>query len=398
MKKWVISGITILLLCSVVVGICIIKNKNGTSSEDMIVGNRDKFATENGFFYVGGERHMTLHFYDFKSMEDVVLCNKPNCEHLEGTIEDPSTTCNAVYAGDRIVTAAIYHGKLYAILTSGIVYRSDIDGSNREEVIKLDSRVGGNAYFINNKIYYEGKIFEKDEKTSELTEIQEAFIGCIDLEKKTDNAITTKIKAYSAQAFMYGIYNDVIYYSISNYDHEYRENDKDNKMTIKYYQYNLKTKQESTLENGENMQKVKGAYACYVKDIDQEGTKTLNLVNLDNKKTELIYTGKELGIPRIFDDKIFYDLGTYDGKSVKFDKAKYYYFDPATGKTNEIPFKLEAASSIVITTETSDKFIVTISRNIVNGVSENLQAGWILKKDYYAGKIDIHTINLYPIQ
>lgn len=89
-------------------------------------------ASKDGYYYYNMFGDGLLHFYDFATKTDVVVCNQPNCAH-------DSAECNAVLAGMGMLICYIqyYDGNLYCVGTkSGLgqdvcVYRVSADGSER---------------------------------------------------------------------------------------------------------------------------------------------------------------------------------------------------------------------------------------------------------------------------
>lgn len=390
MKKRIVIGTLLLALFLLIIGVSLVKHFSKQEGDDKVLqcyGNRA--TTEEGNFFIAGERGETLHFYDFKTSADVVVCNKPNCLHKEESLDNPNPTCNAVYGGGLIMIVAAYEEKIYIMLHNGTVYRTNLDGSNREIVIKLNSNIGSHVYFSNGKIYYEAINCEINKKTSELTGIQEAYIGCIDINNKTSYAVSPKIKGYSAQVQLLGMHNNIIYYFSSKLQHKYKLNDSENKSTINYFQFNLNSKKEDIFENGQYLFTMKGPHACFIKE-KQDGTKTLELMNLDTQRSKTIIINKNLyNSCKIFDNNIFYFLGTYDGKYVKCENVKNFYYSINKEKSYEI----NDTSNIIINNETSDKFIIMIAYDMVDGVSNNVKGGWILKSDFYNGKLNYHLFD-----
>jgi hypothetical protein len=391
MKKRIVIGTLLLALCLLIIGVSLAKHFSKQEGNDKILQcNGLRATTEEGYFYMHGE---TLHFYDFKTLTDVVVCNKPNCLHKEASLDNPHPTCNAVYGEGMVMIVAVYEEKIYIMLIDGTVYRTNLDGSNRETLIKLNSNVGAHVYFSDGKIYYDAIKCEMNKKTSELTGIQEAYVGCIDIKNKTSYAVSPKIKGYSAQVQLLGMHNNIIYYFSSKLQHKFKLNDSDNKSTINYYQFNLKSKKEDVFKNGQYLFTMKGPHACFIKE-KQDGTKTLELMNLDTQKSKTIIESKNLYEScKIFDNNVFYGLGTYDGKDVKCTNVKNYHYSINKEKSFEIINNLKDSSSIIINNETSDKFIILIASDVVDGVSNNVKEGWILKSDYYNGKLNYHLFD-----
>lgn len=93
--------------------------------------------------YVGEDA--LLHMYDAAEKTDVVLCNKADCKHEPyDEIKNPDPTCNAAM-NEKLFSVhvpVISDGYLYLFgkenLEKGVVYREELDGSNRTRLYTFD--------------------------------------------------------------------------------------------------------------------------------------------------------------------------------------------------------------------------------------------------------------------
>lgn len=91
--------------------------------------------SENGYYYYNTYGDGLLHFYDFATETDVVLCDQANCDHTD-------SVCNARLSslGTNVESIQYYDGNLYVMGVSGGItqdvnlYRISADGTKRGKV------------------------------------------------------------------------------------------------------------------------------------------------------------------------------------------------------------------------------------------------------------------------
>ena len=169
-KKNVIAGIVTLTM---LLGLGVGCGKEGTASNGD-AANRGAFArvglayadsTKDGV-YIQPKIVNDLFYLDEESGQFVFLCGKADCQHGE----DNNTDCNAFFE-NRLVddTVQVVDGKIYALGnpehldTNYVVYRMDLDGSNREVVteVHFDGGVAG-LRILGDELYFIGA-FTKDD-------------------------------------------------------------------------------------------------------------------------------------------------------------------------------------------------------------------------------------------
>ena len=135
--------LTALLLSMLLAG-CGNGNTSSYQDDYFIMDYNDCFRYNNGELYVdNGQR---LHFADFSSVTDVVICPKPNCRHID-------ESCSALGIDDHtvIVDNNIYYFEDNTYYegdkptSSFNVYKAEIDGTGR---LKIDT-VDGVTVFSN---------------------------------------------------------------------------------------------------------------------------------------------------------------------------------------------------------------------------------------------------------
>lgn len=93
-------------------------------------------AADNGYYYAAEEKGtLILLYYDKDSKQWIHLCNKPECEHN-------GSDCNAYYSGYIMSSVWRYKEYIYTIALNngqGILVRSNLDGSDRQELFEIGS-------------------------------------------------------------------------------------------------------------------------------------------------------------------------------------------------------------------------------------------------------------------
>ena len=100
----------------------------------------------DGYYFFSGESNSYLYYMDKKTMNPVILCNKPECLHAEESDSQKRERCNAFfYQSNNLI---YYNQNLYAIgfdpesLTGGLVLtRISLDGTSQKVVAKFKDAV-----------------------------------------------------------------------------------------------------------------------------------------------------------------------------------------------------------------------------------------------------------------
>ena len=179
--------------------------------------------TLNGIFYddenedPNGLTARRVWFFDFDSMQSVILCMRPNCPHT-----DPET-CTAfgidLWSGyPQIINNKLYFfsenrewGENGEVLVSTDVYRAAPDGSSRVKVDTIDNLVirdlvtkGSTAYFIAAEVEYE-------DYTGVSTGYTKVYICSYDYEKEKFTNLGELAEGYDAGASVFGEYRGGLY-------------------------------------------------------------------------------------------------------------------------------------------------------------------------------------------
>lgn len=179
----------------------------------------------NGMYYFDSfTGHNRLSFLDYKTMNSVVVCSRPNCLH-----DDPET-CSAFgfTAPPAVFGKNLYFFKNLRKFTDNggfnvccELWRADLDGSNR---IKLETVNGGEYTWCGVKggsmyILFSEEVFEDGGRTSKNYYKERFAVYGFETGKLTD--IGEVSEGYPAGfSRVIGEYNGAIYY-LANYTNEY---------------------------------------------------------------------------------------------------------------------------------------------------------------------------------
>lgn len=146
--------------------------------------------TDSSELYINDSGILT--FVDRRSGISTPLCSKPDCKHEGVSSANPKPECSA-YVEGSCYAPAIYGGKLYFMYTPDtkdssyegfgvkILCRADKDGTNRQEIARLD-----NAQTISSAAYGDGMfacgVYKDFDDKGESLEKRECYAAVIDPE------------------------------------------------------------------------------------------------------------------------------------------------------------------------------------------------------------------------
>lgn len=126
------------------------------TSDFFIMDYNDRFQYNNGELYLDTQQR--LHFVDFSSINDVVICPKPNCRHNDETCSAFGMDNHPVIVDDNIYyfeDNTYYEGDKP---TSSLnVYKSALDGTGRVKIDTVDGvtiRSSFGSAFGNSVLYF----------------------------------------------------------------------------------------------------------------------------------------------------------------------------------------------------------------------------------------------------
>lgn len=172
---------------------------------------------DNGMFYSDDEER--LNFLDFESMNTTVLCSKPNCAHND------SQTCSSFGISNHPI---LYDNKLYYFDVEHVidkdenykditaVYRSETDGTGRVPLYKADDMsiapyyrmilTGDTAYFYTTK---------QGNDRGNSTGCDIGYFCSYNITANEFKVIDKIYEGYHSGAWLYGAWNNKIYFSVS---------------------------------------------------------------------------------------------------------------------------------------------------------------------------------------
>ena len=150
--------LTLLIFAIVLTGCGNAVNSSVTRSDYFIMDYNDYFQYNGGELYI--DNYQRLHFVDFSSVTDVIVCPKPNCRHID-------ESCSALGMDNHpvVVDESIYYFEDNTYYegdkpTSSInVYKAAIDGSGRVKIDTIDGVTMLSSFgsaFGNGVLYFGG--------------------------------------------------------------------------------------------------------------------------------------------------------------------------------------------------------------------------------------------------
>ena len=132
-----------------------------------ITAGRSSLAeSPDGYYYISSDPMCFLRFIDKKTLEDTIVCGKPDCLHEKGNPEQ----CNAYF--DTIpgggTSLCYYEGKLYLITMeadpktfSRQAYLTEVslDGSRRKNIWKMDWKTSDICGNLSHMIIHRGTMY-----------------------------------------------------------------------------------------------------------------------------------------------------------------------------------------------------------------------------------------------
>ena len=131
---------------------------SAAASDFFIMDYNDRFQYNNGELYVGTGQ--LLHFVDFSSVTDVVICPKPNCRHIDESCSALGMDNHSVIVDDSIYyfeDNTYYDGDNPT--NSLNVYKAALDGTGRGKIGTIEGVTALSNYssaFGNGILYFSG--------------------------------------------------------------------------------------------------------------------------------------------------------------------------------------------------------------------------------------------------
>ena len=334
--------------------------------------------------------HNVIQFFDYKNMNSIVLCNKPNCKHN-------GESCNAYISGsssqdvicgykDKIYVVDIGNANLFGKSTDvqpTTITEINLDGTNHSKVVEIPDKYYIKDVFLNKGNLYINSVFSDEagnngEKTLNNDNIKNTAMLSVDLSKKAFKEIYHFKGDVNDQVL--GITDDKAYYL-------YKSEEKP--LTV----YNQKALDEQ------------------MNNLD---TVVYSVNFSDGKKTEIL-KDKSYGIsPVVMDKQYLYYHSRRDGKLIKYDIGKnekkvlvnnlngyIKFFDNSSVKNNKLFYIKDNKTTYTYAKPEKDNetFYVDVNNGNVtslsyevkksNGKSENMTDFPLETPDYYIIKTNI---------
>ena len=291
-----------------------------TSEENLILSNFSpvEYYSSKGMCYV---ENCIAHFFDAETGTDIVLCSKPNCPHKR-TTEGTTNACDA-YLGYDARTPFLTGDSIYFITSrdsdAGLAYdkyvvRTDLDGRNRKELVKLE-RVQSilcseydNGYlaacYMNSMDLDKKEYFEGSEGASSFgnKEKRESGIYLVNTATNEIEFMDSFSEHYDSYCWNCGFYDNKLYYltyyTLNKIEYsDYEDPDKyyedvSKNAVQQIYEYDIKTKTKTIIWEG-----------GYAENISINGYGYISIE--DEEKIVFLKGGKE--IARFMPDELSYD-------------------------------------------------------------------------------------------
>ncbi len=345
---------------------------NTTSDEARIITNYTNLCN-NGELYT--DYHSRLHFADFTTMNSAFICPYPNCAH-EDEATCPSfgmSICPTIY-GDNLYyfTFGVSHEE-DGYVWNTYFYKANIDGTNRTKINELRGLqvmsytklllIGDTFYFCPDSVEFD--------EYGNTTSHNASYLYSYNFKDNEFTKIDKLSEGYGAGAWLFGIYNDEIYFHINYAEEEYdykllEDLEYAESVFTKYYvKYNISDGSISKLDYT-----VDYIMSGYLITSDVDGNMTLHapdgsetaipklqdasivngyIFDRMSKTTYEIETGKLLSLKTddIMTEIVYYIDGYYILRSIDDDKGGYIYTKVSAGELigSEIEMPVEELTS-----------------------------------------------------
>lgn len=383
-KMFVWIGGAFLVVVSVAIVMSAVSRKEDQIREDALyIDNMGQFSNGEGFYYLNQENF--LQFYDYKSNQNTIVCNKPNCEHKPWQEETPTEQrCNAYISSCHSLFT--YGEKLYLVETAPKketlrIVQSNLDRSSQSVFAALNSEYIGGYVIKDDKLYFAtltGQM-EKDESGMPVqTGISEVTMCSLDMRDGRVEEMVAMEQHYNAQLSILGIEGNRIYCLYGYFEERFTGlNYEEAQARLRWYVFDVETR-----EMKETFQELT--------DID---------INLCKIADHGIYYGKWTDRDSETSDLYRFDLETQENKKIVSDSHEFEIFDrKVIAREHEgnqcILYDMDSGETrsmeqqereVSILGEYEDEFIVA---SYEGGVATY---GHMKKAQYYKGNTDFES-------
>ncbi len=188
---------------------CSKSNNNQTENGARIVWNYVN-ADERGELFTDG--NMRLHFFDFDTMQSVLLCSKPNCTHTNGS------ECSAFGMSNHPI---LYGDKLYffnvetnfngdEVTDTTTIYKAEPDGTNRVKVCDIEGLALLNytrMLIVDDKAYFSMDKTGWNEDMTASSGYNEVWFCSFDFSTGTFKRIEMVHEGWCSGTWIFGLFN-----------------------------------------------------------------------------------------------------------------------------------------------------------------------------------------------
>lgn len=161
-----------------------------------------------------------LNFIDFQTMQSVLLCSKPNCNHKD------EGKCSSFGMGNHPI---LYGGKLYffdvqtnfegdEVIDTTTVYKADTDGTNRAAVCEIKGLAlpaFDRMLIIADKAYFPMIKYGWDDAHAGTSGYNEVWFCVYDFSTKTFERIEKLHEGWTSDPWIYGLFDGKVIFSYS---------------------------------------------------------------------------------------------------------------------------------------------------------------------------------------
>lgn len=264
-------------------------------------------AYKDGVFF--SDKNNILHYFDASSKEDVILCDKKDCQH-SGKSCHGYVGYSSGYSvfGDNIYTL----NSEEAVVT---VIKSDIDYTNPEEIAALGKELAENGYYVfpgdfrvsGDYIYYLAEVSNFD--------TGESYYGiyCVNTKTGKETTVIDQLTQASNLSIIAVCGSEIIYLTTHMDEDMYSE----------LYESDLQ---------GNNWEEFSRRFMEY----EKQRTYNVYKYNVETGENTVIYENKAAASPIFADDNFLYGYTFTVNDSLTFIPEKYFAIDLKTHEEKTI--------------------------------------------------------------
>lgn len=276
--------IIVILLCLWMCGCSSKDNQLPTAHSHQIQIYKESnhgFSDDAGYYYISNDGY--LHFFDYESEENIIVCSRPNCP-----IEEDSECYlpNYVYF--------TYNHQFYTIErdpkddthSKGILVKSDLDRGNRKTIGQIPSYRILNYAIYQNKVYFaiDEVVLEYNEESgsNEVAAERECYLYIYDLESETGTKQTFDFYDFNNSLEITCANEEEILLSYHYFENEYDgTNYEEAKNHSEYYLFHVNTEELKKID-------IPIGKDCFFRDAMLSNDHKLLVIETKDKTTKIV--------------------------------------------------------------------------------------------------------------